>query len=81
MAAGPGATSTGMCSLHAPLTGPTCEEAASGHGQDPAERGILTGRASDAQVSHSSRKVAHTVPHTHATEEGVAGVQGGRQGR
>lgn len=32
-------------------------------------------------MSHSSREVAHTVPHAHAPEEVVAGVQGGRLGR
>ena len=45
------------------------------------EWGILTRRASYAQVSHGSGKVAHTVPHTHTTKEVVTGVQGGGQGR
>lgn len=45
------------------------------------EQGILTRRASYAQVSHSSRKIAHTIPHAHATKEVVTGVQGGWEGR
>lgn len=67
--------------LHDPLTGHlardcTYDEATSGYGQ-----GILTRRVSYAQVSHSSRKVAHTVPHAHASEEVVSRAQGGWLGR
>lgn len=43
-------------------------------------RPLLTRGGSYPQVSHGSWKVAYAVPHTHATKEVVAGVQGGWQG-
>lgn len=50
------------------------------------DRGVTPGTletrgASDAQVCHRSRQVAHTAPHTHTAEDMVSSVQGGWQGR
>ena len=64
-----------------PGQGPPVAEPPGDTGMVPVEQGPLTRRASDAEVSHGSGKVAHAVPHTHTSKEVVAGVQGGWQRR
>ena len=59
--------------------GPPLAEPPRDTGMVPMERGPLTRRTSDAEVSHGSGKVAHAVPHTHTPKEVVTGVQGGWQ--
>ena len=59
--------------------GPPMAEPPRDTGMVPMERGPLTRRTSDAEVSHGSGKVAHAVPHTHTPKEVVTGVQGGWQ--